>query len=139
MGIVMCMMHYRRNWNLAQSKIIVRKAETLKHKLKAIISRGVGTIFFFLDREEIYKLYFDPKLPSICINQKCLMGGGYTRFLVIEYKWGSGNGASSAWRFLVLRLSLGTHLFVKVYLDHSGDSKETFSVFESSCHLLLPV
>jgi len=34
-------------------------------------------------------------------------------------------------------LSLGTHLFVKVL--RPGDSKGTFSVFESSCHLLLPV
>jgi len=32
---------------------------------------------------------------------------------------------------------LDTHLFVKVLLP--GDSKGTFSVFESSCHLLLPV
>jgi len=32
---------------------------------------------------------------------------------------------------------LGTHLFVKV--SQLGDSKVTFSVFESSCYLLLPV
>jgi len=32
---------------------------------------------------------------------------------------------------------LGTHLFVKV--PRPGNSKETFSVFESSFHLLLPV
>jgi len=32
------------------------------------------------------------------------------------------------------RLGLGTHLFVKVH--RPGDSKETFSVFESSYHLL---
>jgi len=32
---------------------------------------------------------------------------------------------------------LGTHLFVK--LPQSGDSEVTFLVFESSCHLLLPV
>jgi len=36
-----------------------------------------------------------------------------------------------------LSLSLGTHLFVKV--PRTGDSKVTFSVFKSSCHLLLPV
>jgi len=29
------------------------------------------------------------------------------------------------------------HLFVK--LSQPGDSKETFSFFESSCHMLLPV
>jgi len=34
-------------------------------------------------------------------------------------------------------LDLGTHLFVKV--PRPGGSKVTFSVFESSCHLLLPV
>jgi len=34
-------------------------------------------------------------------------------------------------------LGLGTHLFVKV--PRPGDSKMTFLVFESSCHLLLPV
>jgi len=34
-------------------------------------------------------------------------------------------------------LGLGTHLFVKV--PQPGDSEVTFSVFESSCHLLLPV
>jgi len=34
-------------------------------------------------------------------------------------------------------LGLGTHLFVKVPLP--GDSEETFSVFEWSCHLLPPV
>jgi len=33
--------------------------------------------------------------------------------------------------------SLGTHLFVKV--PRPGNSEGTFSVFESSCHLLLPV
>jgi len=32
---------------------------------------------------------------------------------------------------------LGTHLFVKV--PRPGDSEVTFSVFESNCHLLLPV
>jgi len=34
-------------------------------------------------------------------------------------------------------LGLGPHLFVKV--PRSGDSEVTFSVFESICHLLLPV
>jgi len=34
-------------------------------------------------------------------------------------------------------LGIGIHLFVKV--PRSGDSEMTFSVFESSCHLLLPV
>jgi len=34
-------------------------------------------------------------------------------------------------------LGLGTYLFVKVH--RPGDSKATFSVFESSCRLLLPV
>jgi len=32
---------------------------------------------------------------------------------------------------------IGTHLFVKV--PRPGDSEGTFSVFESNCHLLLPV
>jgi len=36
-----------------------------------------------------------------------------------------------------LKHVLGTHSFVKV--PQPGDSKGTFSVFESSCHLLLPV
>jgi len=46
--------------------------------------------------------------------------------------------------------SLGTHLFDKVLrpgdctslfvkVPRPGDCKETFSVFESSCHLLLPI
>jgi len=34
-------------------------------------------------------------------------------------------------------LGLGTHLFVKV--PRPGDSEVTYSVFESSCRLLLPV
>jgi len=34
-------------------------------------------------------------------------------------------------------LGLGTHLFVKV--PRPGDGEVTSSVFESSCHLLLPV
>jgi len=34
-------------------------------------------------------------------------------------------------------LGTGTHLFVKV--SRPGDSQVTFSVIESSCHLLLPV
>jgi len=34
-------------------------------------------------------------------------------------------------------LDLGTHLFVKV--PQPENSKVTLSVFESSCHLLLPV
>jgi len=34
-------------------------------------------------------------------------------------------------------LGLGTHLFVKE--PRPGNSEGTFSVFESSCHLLLPV
>jgi len=33
---------------------------------------------------------------------------------------------------------LVTHLFVK-YVPRPGNSEATFSVFESSCHLLLPV
>jgi len=35
------------------------------------------------------------------------------------------------------QIGLGTHLFIKV--PRPGDSEVTFSVFESSCHLLLPV
>jgi len=34
-------------------------------------------------------------------------------------------------------LGLGTHLFPKI--PRPGDSEVTFAVFESSCHLLLPV
>jgi len=34
-------------------------------------------------------------------------------------------------------LWIGTHLFVKV--SRPVDSQGTFSTFESSCHLLLPV
>jgi len=34
-------------------------------------------------------------------------------------------------------VGLGNHLFVRV--RRPGDSEGTFSVFESSCHLLLPV
>jgi len=37
----------------------------------------------------------------------------------------------------VLDLSLGTHLFVEV--PRPEDSGVTFTVFESSCYLLLPV
>jgi len=37
----------------------------------------------------------------------------------------------------MLCLGLGTRLFVKV--PRPGDSEGTFSVFESSCHMLLPV
>jgi len=36
-----------------------------------------------------------------------------------------------------LREIIGIHLFVKV--PRPGDSKGTFWIFESSCHLLLPV
>jgi len=36
-----------------------------------------------------------------------------------------------------IRFRLGTHLFVKV--PRPGDSEGTPAVFESSCHLLLPV
>jgi len=36
-----------------------------------------------------------------------------------------------------LELGLGTHLFVKV--PRQGDSEVTFSVVESSCHLLRPI
>jgi len=39
--------------------------------------------------------------------------------------------------FCCNRIGLGTHLFVKI--PRPGDSEGTFSVFESSCHLLLPV
>jgi len=35
------------------------------------------------------------------------------------------------------QVGLGTHLSVKV--PRTGDSEETFLVFESSCHLLLSV
>jgi len=57
-----------------------------------------------------------------------------------------GVGVLYAWRFLQffqqirifkLILGLGPNLFVKV--PRPGDSEGTFSVFESSCHLLLPV
>jgi len=37
---------------------------------------------------------------------------------------------------LKVSLGLGTHLFVKV--PRPGDSKRSFSIFESNCHLLLP-
>jgi len=39
--------------------------------------------------------------------------------------------------FRIAKLCLGTHLFAKVL--RPGDSQGTFSVFESSCHMLLPV
>jgi len=34
-------------------------------------------------------------------------------------------------------LGIGTHLFVKV--PRPGESEVTFLIFESTCHLLLPV
>jgi len=37
----------------------------------------------------------------------------------------------------VIKFRYGTHLFVKV--PWAGDSEMTFLVFESSCHLFLPV
>jgi len=39
--------------------------------------------------------------------------------------------------YLVLGLGLSNHLFVKVPRPEDGEG--TFLVFESSCHLLLPV
>jgi len=39
--------------------------------------------------------------------------------------------------FKAKKFTLGTHLFVKV--PRPGDREVTFTVFESSCHLLLPV
>jgi len=38
---------------------------------------------------------------------------------------------------LELLIGLGPYLFVKA--SRPGDSEKTFSVFKSSCHLLLPV
>jgi len=38
---------------------------------------------------------------------------------------------------LVYVVVLGTHLFIKVL--RTGDSEGIFAVFESNCHLLLPV
>jgi len=40
-------------------------------------------------------------------------------------------------RLDLLTVDLGLHLFVKV--SRPGDSEVTSAVFESSCHLLLPV
>jgi len=57
------------------------------------------------------------------------------------------NTKNFAWKFSTIKKSyktsklgrrfLGTHLFVKV--PWPGDNEGTFSVIESSCHLLLPV
>jgi len=45
---------------------------------------------------------------------------------------------SKFWRRLSsVGLGLGTHIFVKV--SRPGNSEVTFSVFESSCHILLPI
>jgi len=41
------------------------------------------------------------------------------------------------WKFEGTSISLHIHLFVKV--SQPGNSEGAFSVFESSCHLLLPV
>jgi len=30
-------------------------------------------------------------------------------------------------------------IYLSRYLDHAGDSEATFSIFQSCCHLLLPV
>jgi len=38
---------------------------------------------------------------------------------------------------VTFNLGLGTHVFIKV--PSPGDSEGTFSVFELSCHVLLPV
>jgi len=48
-----------------------------------------------------------------------------------------GGGLSSADKGGEGGLRLGTHLFVKV--PRPGNNEVTFSVFESSCNLLLPV
>jgi len=44
-------------------------------------------------------------------------------------------GAKPGLSNILFPLGLGTRLFVKV--PQPGDSEATFSVFESSCHLLL--
>jgi len=45
--------------------------------------------------------------------------------------------APALFHYTLLSKSLGTHLYVKV--PRPGNSEGTFLVFESSCHLLLPV
>jgi len=49
----------------------------------------------------------------------------------------STRNSSPTWRILLPLYRLGTYLFVKV--PRPGDSEVTFSVFESSYHLLIPV
>jgi len=65
--------------------------------------------------------------------------------------YGRIGGAGAKWAVIVIicivkvkhcwcktySIGLGPHLFVKV--TRPGDSEVTIAVFESSCHLLLPV
>jgi len=47
-----------------------------------------------------YKFHFAPKVPSICINQKCSMGvESFAHSLVIESKREFGGGISNGLRF----------------------------------------
>jgi len=58
----------------------------------------------------------------------------------MKFKLKLGNPFSQTSSFVPDRrksLGLGTRSFVKV--PRPGDSEVTFSVFKSSCHLLLPV
>jgi len=65
--------------------------------------------------------------PLLLIREGCL---GVLLFVLVFY-------CTLLETFLLTSVGLDTHLFVKV--PRSGESEGNFSVFESTCHLLLPV
>jgi len=74
-----------------------------RHSLTVLLTKeitysGAGTFFRGADNMK-YKFRFAPKLLSICINQKCLMGTRLCTSPVIVSKRGYGS-APSAWQFL---------------------------------------
>jgi len=73
-----------------------------------------------------YKLYFVPVFVQFLKSILYLYLNAFlSTYFIFVFK------------YILKVLVLGTHSFVKV--PRPGDSEVTFLVFESSCHLLLPV
>jgi len=90
---------------------------TAAHGYPNLLATGSYDGCIIVWNEETQQVYMKLKDGSICKK----------RYIVSWIKNGTGSEGRG----------LGTHLFVKVPLPR--DSEGTFSVFESSCHLLLPV
>jgi len=114
--------------------MLSKKIKIISVKNKKRIYRCIFCTFLENDRIDLHKIFFQGLGENMSYSLQPALKSNAPSIKTEKSK----SYIQKLWEICtVMIIGIGTHLFVKV--PRPGNSKVTFSAFESSCHLLLPV